>query len=510
MNPSPEETTQLLQKAAQCYVEAGWLAEACRVWEQIGEYKQAAESYEQLSNWSKAAHCYQQTQNWSNAARCYLMCEQPQAAADCWLQAGEPLKALWIWADNLQQVYRVQAELSNFVAQTQIQALERQLIIARCQASSSQKKESALILKEQLNPLLKLLTPTQQHLYQWALKIAEVLTRPDLTALIYATAYKAKMPNICQQWEQWAIATLGDATGVPKQEPTDKLATYEFEVVTVNRRGEIINRVWQQGKYFSEPLENGINLEMVYIRGGTFIMGSPADEKDSYDDERPQHQVTVQPFYMGKYQVTQTQWRIVANLPKIERDLDLNLSIKGENCPVESVTWEDIVEFCARLSKVTGKEYRLPSEAEWEYACRAGTTTPFHYGETISSDLANYDARSTYAQEPAREYRRERTPVGRFPPNGFGLYDMHGNVYEWCADPWHDSYEGAPKDGSVWLENGNDNYRVIRGGAYLDDLKECRSAFRYQQKIRALPFETGSPTVLRRAGFRVCDVVRRT
>ncbi|OUL34962.1 sulfatase-modifying factor protein [Nostoc sp. T09] len=502
MNPSPQETKQLLQKAAACYQQAGWLAEACRLWEQIGEYHQAAITYEQLGNWAKAAHCYQQTQNWSKAAHYYQKAQQPQAAADCYLQANDTLKAAWIYVDSLQQIYRVQAQLTNFVAQTEIQALEIQLITARCQASSNKKAESALILREQLNPLLKLLTPSQQHLYQWALKIAQVLTRPDLTALIYATAYKAKMPNICQQWEQWAITTFKDATGVPKQEPVDELATDEFEVVTVNSKGEIINRVWQQAQYFSEPLGNGIELEMVYIPGGTFMMGSP---DNSLNRERPQHQVTVQPFYMGKYQVTQAQWRAVAKLPKVERDLNPDPSIfKGENHPVECVFWKDAREFCARLSKATGKEYRLPSEAEWEYACRAGTTTPFHYGETISGDLANYDAASyTYAEEPAGEYREQTTPVGSFPPNSFGIYDMHGNVWELCADPMHNNYEGTPNASVLVLKNSNNNYSpVLRGGSWLNNSGYCRSAYRFDDTWR-ISFNDD-------VGFRVCGVVGRT
>ncbi|OUL34966.1 sulfatase-modifying factor protein [Nostoc sp. T09] len=500
---STKKSYQLLQKAAFCYVEAGWLAEACRVWEQIGDYHQAALTYEQMSNWAKAAHCYQLTQNWSNAARCYLMCEQPQAAADCWQKVGETLKAAWIWADNLQQIYLTQSQLSNFIPQTETEALEIQLIIARCEASSGKKAESAKRLKEQLEPLLK---QGQKHLYEWALTIAKVLTRPDLTAVIYATAYRGNMLNACQEWEQWAISTLGDATGIPKQEVVAELATYEFEVITVNRIGEIIERVWQQARYFSEPLRNN-DLEMVYIPGGTFIMGSPEKEIYSDDSQRPQHHVTVQPFYMSKYQVTQAQWRVIANLPKIERDLNPDPSgyfYNQATYPVEYVSWDEAVEFCARLSKATKKEYRLPSEAEWEYACRAGTTTPFHYGQTITSNLANYAAASyTYAEEAAGEYRRRTTPVGSFPPNSFGLYDMHGNVYEWCADPWHDSYEGAPKDGRVWLENGNDNYTpVLRGGSWLNSSGNCRSGYRYKHSRRDLIYS--------HIGFRVCCMVGMT
>jgi formylglycine-generating enzyme required for sulfatase activity len=140
------------------------------------------------------------------------------------------------------------------------------------------------------------------------------------------------------------------------------------------------------------------------------------------------------------------------------------------------------VEFCGRLSKLTGREYRLPSEAEWEYACRAGTTAPFYFGETITGKLANYDATYTYADEPKGENRGETTtPVGQFPPNAFGLYDMHGNVWEWCADRWHHNYKGAPIDGSAWIEGG-DGYMLVRGGSWLLQPIFCRCASRLNVK----------------------------
>jgi formylglycine-generating enzyme required for sulfatase activity len=154
-------------------------------------------------------------------------------------------------------------------------------------------------------------------------------------------------------------------------------------------------------------------------------------------------------------------------------------NFKGETRPVEQVSWNDAVEFCQKLSQMTGRNYRLPSEAEWEYACRAGTTTPFYFGETITADLVNYNGTSTYASEPKSQYRQQTTPVGSFPPNAFGLYDMHGNVLEWCQDPWHDSYQGAPHNGSVWVDNGNDNQlRLLRGGSWVDVPDYCRSAYR--------------------------------
>ncbi len=256
-----------------------------------------------------------------------------------------------------------------------------------------------------------------------------------------------------------------------------QLEFFEFNVVRVDERGSQISRSRSQAQYFTEDLGNGVTLEMVAIPGGNFMMGSPKEEEKSGDSERPQHEVSVKPFFMGKYQVTQAQWRAVASLPKVDRDLDPS-NFKGVNRPVERVDWYDAVEFCARLSRETGREYRLPSEAEWEYACRARTTTPFHFGETITGKLANYDAPFTYAKEPRGENRGKTIPVGQFPPNAFGLYDMHGNVWEWCADTWHDNYEGAPTDGSVWKIGGNETRRVLRGGSWIIPPDCCRSACR--------------------------------
>jgi formylglycine-generating enzyme required for sulfatase activity len=274
---------------------------------------------------------------------------------------------------------------------------------------------------------------------------------------------------------------------------SDELKSFDFETVTVNRRGKIIERETKQAEYVSETLQtqypSGIldmTLDMVAIPGGTFMMGSPEGEGHSF--EKPQHEVTLQPFFIGKYPITQSQWRFIAQLPQVNRRLNLDPSnFKGENRPVEQVSWYDAVEFCDRLSEYTGRNYRLPSEAEWEYACRAGTNTPFYFGETITGELANYNASRTFALEPKGEYRQETTPVGQFPPNIFGLYDMHGNVWEWCLDDWHSDYEGAPTDGSAWLDNDYDNSNlyqkqgsaVLRGASWLNIPGGCRSASRY-------------------------------
>ncbi|MCF4968959.1 SUMF1/EgtB/PvdO family nonheme iron enzyme [Nostoc sp. CMAA1605] len=256
----------------------------------------------------------------------------------------------------------------------------------------------------------------------------------------------------------------------PEPEPKDTLQTFSFEVVTVNAQGKITNRQNRTAKYFAENLGNGVTLEMVQIPGGTFMMGSPKSEKDQGLDESPQHQVRVPGFFMGKYPVTQEQYQaIMGTNPS---------NFKGDKRPVEQVSWDDAVEFCQKLSQKTGKTYRLPSEAEWEYACRAGTTTPFYFGETITTDLVNYDGNYPYGAAPKGEYRKETTNVGIFPPNAFGLYDMCGNIWEWCQDFYNNSYQGAPTDGSAWLTGSNNNLRVLRGGSSYSFPGDCRSANR--------------------------------
>lgn len=240
---------------------------------------------------------------------------------------------------------------------------------------------------------------------------------------------------------------------------------------------------------YDEVLAEGVlPLRMMQIPAGTFFMGSPDDEPERSDSEGPQHGVTVSEFFMAKYPVTQAQWRIVAAMEKVNRDLKSDLSkFKGDLRPVEQVAWHDAVEFCDRLTVHTNRQYRLPSEAEWEYACRAGTTTPFHFGETITTEVANYrgtdgeesDWSGSYGDGPKGEYRAETTPVDHFGiANTFGLCDMHGNVWEWCADYWHENYSGAPTDGSAWVEGGDSLHRVLRGGAWFDTPKKCRSAYR--------------------------------
>ncbi|MEM7725884.1 MAG: bifunctional serine/threonine-protein kinase/formylglycine-generating enzyme family protein [Cyanobacteria bacterium P01_A01_bin.45] len=267
------------------------------------------------------------------------------------------------------------------------------------------------------------------------------------------------------------------------------LQSFDFETVTVDAKGTINNRRNLQAKYVAEDLGNGVTLEMVQIPGGTFTMGSPAGEAERNDDEGPQREVKVPGFYMGRYEITQAQYEaIMGKNPAY---------FKRSNRPVEEVSWGDTKEFCKKLSEKTGRNYRLPSEAEWEYACRAGTTTPFYFGATITPDLVNYDGNYPYGDAPKGEYREQTTDVGSFPPNAFGLYDMHGNVWEWCEDTWHKNYNGAPTDGSAWVDNDNGSQRMLRGGSWVNGSWLCRCAYRGRYFSVNRAFDSGL------FGFRV-------
>jgi formylglycine-generating enzyme required for sulfatase activity len=206
-------------------------------------------------------------------------------------------------------------------------------------------------------------------------------------------------------------------------------------------------------------LGGGVTMELILIPPGTFDMGSDKGQ----GGEKPVHKVTLKKgFYIGKYEVTQEQWQAV---------MGANPShFKDPKKPVEQVTWNACRDFVAKLSEKTGRKFSLPSEAEWEYACRAGSTTEFCYGDA-EAGLGEY---AWYSGKSGNMTHL----VGQKKPNQFGLFDMHGNVSEWCEDVSHDSYEGAPTDGSAWVEGGNQGLRVVRGGSWLQIPTLCRSALR--------------------------------
>jgi len=289
----------------------------------------------------------------------------------------------------------------------------------------------------------------------------------------------------------------GTRDGLPSVSGAGRLQGIDFDVVQLDSKGEAVLSETGHGKCYIESLGNGSMLEMIQIPAGTFKMGSSSSEKELISDdsikylgadlgyfrhEYPQHTVTVPSFYMGRFEVTQAQWKAVSKLPKITKELASEPSVfKGDDLPVEGVTWLDAVEFCDRLSRTTGREYRLPTEAEWEYACRAGTNTAFHFGETIDPEVVNFNGTYPWASGSWGITRQETSPVGSFGfANAFGLYDMHGNVREWCMDVWHDNYNGAPIDGSAWMVGGDDTFRMTRGGSWFQMGSRARSASRRQ------------------------------
>ena len=327
------------------------------------------------------------------------------------------------------------------------------------------------------------------------------------------TAQIARFPEL----EQFTIATASIHSV--------QLRVFEFETATI--QGTNITKKRGSTRGYREPLESGVaeasghgspggqlapaaNLEMFHIPAGRFTMGSPPDEPERHKDEGPQHEVELRDFFLSRTPISQAQWLVVAGwqpLPGEEpwlRELHPDPVSKlndaerflGHKRPVVNVSWKEAMEFCRRLSLRTGKHYTLPSEAQWEYACRAKTITPFHFGETISPELANYNGNYSYGEGQKGGYREQTTDAGSFPANAWGLHDMHGNVWEWCADHWHGNYNKAPADGSPWInDKSNDSGRLLRGGSWFNDPGNCRSAFRFNfHPVNQHPD----------VGFRVC------
>jgi formylglycine-generating enzyme required for sulfatase activity len=306
-------------------------------------------------------------------------------------------------------------------------------------------------------------------------------------------AQSIEPPEVLNTVDDFQPFSFEVAEFIEAPEPLRRV-TYQFEVATIELKESrnllgrkstpnvVINRRTKKDWQYIETLEPKLTLELIKIPTGHFIMGAPESEGESKANEKPQHFVNIPEFYMGKYPITQAQWLFGANLPQIHRKLSPDPSrFKGKNLPVEGVSWFEAIEFCARLSIHTGREYSLPNEAEWEYACRAGTVTPFHFGETIDPQVANYDVGYVYGRGQKGTYRRKTIHVGSLSAaNEYGLHDMHGNVWEWCQDNWHVDYQGAPRNGSVWINTSTkkNKKRVLRGGAWHSNPSYCRSAVR--------------------------------
>jgi formylglycine-generating enzyme required for sulfatase activity len=303
---------------------------------------------------------------------------------------------------------------------------------------------------------------------------------------VYAAAARVKLRRLeaAANANTTPVTNPNPAAPLPKPTPTPtpavayakvggtpaRLVTMPFMTATVDARGNVTKQPGQPVNGFGEELSNGVRLEMVEVPAGSFEMGSPSAEAQRDDDEVVRRGVRINALYVGRYEVTQAQWKAVLDsLP--------NVGFPGDDLPVERVSWIDAVEFCQKLSAKTGREYRLPTEAEWEYAARAGTQTPFAFGATITPEIVNYDGNYPYDSAAKGVYREKTWPVERRDgvANAWGLFDMHGNVREWCQD-WYGPYDARQLDNPVGPSTGQ--YRVLRGGSWYRNGRYCRAADR--------------------------------
>ena len=332
----------------------------------------------------------------------------------------------------------------------------------------------------------KLVEEATKRRFQSVSEVLEVLggnTNPNSPNIAATTAIEHRYPNTLAKRKN--VRPIKPKKRVQKLDL--KIVKYDYKTISndacliIGKKSSLPTRSHHgKAKYITLELADNITLDLIGIPGGRFLMGSPEDELEREKEESPQHQVSIRPFLLGKYPVTQAQWQaIMGTNPSKFADADVSQSKK----PVERVSWIDCNLFCEKLSHTIGREFRLPTEAEWEYAARGRTTTPFHFGTTIGTSLANYNGEDIYGSGFEGENRRQTTDVDCFSPNLFGLYDLHGNVAEWCADSWHDSYDNAPTDGSARTSNNPKDLKVLRGGSWLHLPGSCRSA----QRIKSEP-----------------------
>jgi eukaryotic-like serine/threonine-protein kinase len=298
-------------------------------------------------------------------------------------------------------------------------------------------------------------------------------------AWVWSQLGKNSLPVVDLPVVDLPVVDLPIAASLSEAGKPPKLSSIQFASIELDSKGKEIFKPQGLAQIFTESLGSDVNLTMIKIPAGKFMMGSPDSEKERKSNESPRHEVGVPEFYMGQTLVTKAQWQaIMGNDPAYFQG---NGKLPVDKLPVESINWLEAMNFCEKLSQKTGRKYSLPSESQWEYACRARTTTPFAFGETITQAVVNYHGNYPYGDAPKAGYRERTTPVGSFPPNLFGLYDMHGNLWEWCLDEWVDSYEGAPSDGSARGDINSrspDKSRLLRGGSWNLNARVCRAAFR--------------------------------
>ena len=332
----------------------------------------------------------------------------------------------------------------------------------------------------------RLISPAPSQRYQTAQAVLQELknlTSPTHQAYVPRSHRTVNSPPIAKT-KPMSIA-MPTAKSIQAIAPPLSQFSFETAIITVKRIGigKFIKSQLQittkqmLGRSYIETLGNvqgkSIGLEMVFIPTGKFYIGSPTSETEHSPEESPRQNVNIPSFFISRFPITQRQWKVLM-------DNNPAIFIGNGDRPVETVSWEDVQLFCQKLTERTGKPYRLPSESEWEYACRAGTLTTFCFGETIAANLANYNAAVPYKYAPQGISNSTTTEVGSYPANALGLHDMHGNVWEWCEDVWHDDYDLLPKDGSAWLQGGDRSCRVVRGGSWRDPAHYCRSAKRFK------------------------------
>jgi formylglycine-generating enzyme required for sulfatase activity len=271
----------------------------------------------------------------------------------------------------------------------------------------------------------------------------------------------------------------------PRNRPKPSMLSAPFSAAEARAAQQAWAAYSGQDVNLSIALGAGLKMQLVLIPPGEFLMGAPESEARGESDEKPQHRVRItKPFYLGMYEVTQAEWEaVMGNQPSyFSRGGDGKDRVSGldtSRFPVERVSWEEATEFCRKLGAREGKPYRLPTEAEWEYACRAGTTTPFHFGSMLNGDNANMDGNSPYGTMSKGRYLGRPTDVGSYRANAFGLYDMHGNVWEWCSDRNEsDYYSTSAASGPDPTGPSEGSYRVFRGGGWYDVAADCRAADR--------------------------------
>ena len=364
-----------------------------------------------------------------------------------------------------QRINQSVEEFRSKIAEVGNQADARRLALEQDAEQFLVKTQKQLVELEQqrekvTSEIAKVKSDALKELQQEVVKLKQLVMQPaELEQQREkVTSEIAKIKSDALKELQQEVVKLKQSVVQPADPVTDfaeTLPEITFETAFIDNNKNI-RRKTRKVRQLVETLPNDVKLEMIYVPGGTFMMGS----YDEANNEKPVHSVTLKPFLVGKYPVTQAQWEaIMGSNPS---------NFKGANRPVETVTWEDAMQCCARLSQLTGHHYRLLSEAQWEYACRAGSVTKYGFGEIITPELANYNASGI----------KQTTDVGKYPANAFGLYDMHGNVWEWCEDVWHENYVGAPGDGSAWIAGGDSTYHLIRGGSWINNNSNLRCATR--------------------------------